>query len=776
MKYIKSIPIDYNVAINKMIKKLKAMEGIENVKLNNDELIIESNIILTDDMINDYLVNDEKNVKEDIFYFDYIDCPNCASKVEIALNKSKLIKEAQVIFLSKKIIIKHNEVDVFPEVCRIVKSIEKDTNVYKEEKSNSLEKIDKKSGVFSKKQIFILGTIFFIIATIINVLGNEEILSLFNLTPILKGNYYLIPLFTFYIISYILLAYDLIYKSIYGILHKDYFNESLLMVIASLGAIILSFIGEIELLEACAVVLLYKIGESLQDRATEKSKNAIKSLVTLDVENVTLKDGNIISINEAKIKDIIIVKAGDKIPLDGKIVRGNTTLDMKILTGESEPIFVDVGEEVLSGAINLTNVVEIEVIRENSQSTLSKVKKIVEEASEKKAKSEEFITKFSRVYTPIILLLAVIVLFVQLILEKNIQESFNNVFAFLVISCPCSLVISVPLAYFASIGKGSKEGILIKGGNYLESLSNIETVVFDKTGTITEGDFEIIEINSNVSKDELIEILCKAESYSNHPIAKFIVSTYGYVNTDENVLVEEIAGLGIKYESDNNIYLVGNDKIMNKFSIDYHNCDTIGTHIYISKNNQYIGNVVIRDKIKENSKKVVSSLKENKIESIMLTGDKKVFGEFIAIEVGISKVKSELLPQDKYQYVDSLVINKKKNIVYVGDGINDAPSLRRADVGIALGGIGVDLAKEAADIVIMNDDINKVKKVIDLSIFTKKIIIQNIVFILFTKILAMIISLTGILDSYAMLVAIFADVGVCLLCILNSLRIIKSRK
>lgn len=775
MKYKKSISIDYNTPINKTIKKIKSIEGVETVRLNNDELIIESNVYLSDDAINNVINAKEESYKEETFYFDYIDCPNCANKVERSLNNSRKIKEAKVVFLSNKIIVKHNENDIYDEVVRIVNKVEKDVIISRINEKENKNKKEHNSGLFSKKQAFNIGVILFVIATIINLLGNKEILSLFNLSPLLSGLEYLIPLFILYLSSYLLLSYDLIYKSIYGILHKDFFNESLLMVIASLGAIVLSFIGEVELFEACAVVLLYKIGEKLQDRATEKSKNAIKGLISINVDKVTLTDGRVKNIDDVLVGDKLVIKVGEKIPLDGKIIKGHTSLDMKILTGESEPIFVSENQDVLSGSLNLSNVIEIEVLKENSESTLSKVRKIIEEASEKKAKSEHFITIFARFYTPIILLIALIVLIIELILQKGVQESLNSVFSFLVISCPCSLVISIPLAYFASIGRASKEGILVKGGNYLEALCNVEKVVFDKTGTLTEGAFEIVEINNiNISQEEFIDIVCKVEVYSNHPIAKFLVSHFLYSkkeNGDE--IIEEFAGLGVKYQEKDQIYLVGNEKLMEKFDINYNLSSNVGSHIYVSKNGEFIGNIVIRDRIKPLSKIVIDSLKSNRVDPIMLTGDKKIFGDLIAKELGINEVRAELLPQDKYEYIDSLVNNKKRNIVYVGDGINDTPSLRRSDVGIALGGIGVDLAKEAADIVIMNDDISKVKDIITLSKKTKRIMVENIVFILFTKILAMIISLIGILDSYTMLLAIFADVGVCLICILNSLRLLK---
>lgn len=840
MKYRKKILINSEWNIEQVQEKLINSKCVESVNIENNELLIISNIKLMEEDILD-LLNKKEEDKIDEFYFDEIDCPNCANKVEVALNKSSLIKEANVVFLSNKIIIKHNEEDIFKEVETIVKSIEKDTNIYRNKNElktkvslNNLvhhheheegcccdhhhehneecscdhqhkkecccheEKHEhhhnhhegdehdcccnhhahrrcnnKKNMIFSQKTAFIVGCILFGIATILNILGNEELLKLFDVTPLISGNGYLIPLFILYITSYTLLAYDLIYKSIYGILHKDYFNESLLMVIASLGAIVLSFIGDIELFEACAVVLLYKIGESLQDKATKKSKDAIKELIDLEIEEVTLTNGIVKQIEEVKIGERILVKVGEKVPLDGIICEGKSTFDMKALTGESEPLFKKEDDELLSGSINLTNVVTIEVKKEYKDSTLSKVKKIVEEANEKKSSSEQFITKFARVYTPIVLCISLIVLVILLICHKTIQEALNSVFAILVISCPCSLVISIPLAYFAALGSSSKHGILVKGGNYLEALTNIEKIIFDKTGTITEGEFEIVSVKvEKGTEEELLNIASMVESFSNHPIAKSICKGNLIEVDTKNSLIEEISGYGLKMEHDGDIYLVGNDKLMIEYSIEYVCNEEVGTAVYVAKNNEFLGSIIVRDKIKDSSKNVIEKLHDQNIDTLMLTGDKKVFGEFVAKEVGIKDVKSELLPQEKYTIVDEMISHKKKNIVYVGDGINDTPSLRRADVGIALGGIGSDLAKESADIVIMNDDISKVNEIIKISKFTKGIIIQNLVFILLTKIIAMVISITGILDSYAMLIAIFADVGVCLLCVLNSLRVL----
>lgn len=831
MKFRISIPLNKDDDIENVKRKLKKNQNVEDIRLENNVLIVDSSIKMTEKEIFDLIDEKTESIKTDIFYFDNIDCPNCANKVELALNKSPLIEEASVIFLSNKIIIKHNEKNILGEVKRIVNSIEKDTNVFinkddiktrvllndieyhhehhndqhhgfcecgnhhdhecclhehneeccchhhnhehKENSESNHIKNNKNAKDFVKKLAFIIGCVLYGIATIVLVLGNEKILSIINIDPILSGNGYLIPLYVLFITSYLLLAYDLIYKSIYGILHKDYFNESLLMVIASLGAIVLSFIGDIELFEACAVVLLYKIGESLQDKATEKSKDAIKGLLDIEVNEVTLKDGSIRNIDDVKIGDIIIIKVGEKIALDGVLVSSNTSLDMKALTGESEPVFKSEGDEVLSGSLNLTNVIEVRVTKENKESTISKVKKIVEEANSKKSKSEQFITKFARIYTPIVLIIAVIVLVVQLMLKVDVQDALNNVFSILVISCPCSLVISIPLAYFASIGSASKNGVLVKGGNYLEALTSVEKIIVDKTGTITKGEFDIVDVvPNNVSKEKLLNTAAMVESFSNHPIAKSIKKVCLEKFELNDALIEEIAGSGLKMILNDSIYLVGNERLMKQNNIPYIQNESIGSIVYVSKDKNFLGSIVIRDQIKNNAMETIDELHKMNVDTLMLTGDKKVFGQFVANQVGIKKVYSELLPQEKYQIVDRLIENKKQNIVYVGDGINDTPSLRRADVGIALGGIGSDLAKETADIVIMNDDISKIKDVICLSKYTKKVITQNVIFILLTKLIAIGISMSGVLESYAMLVAIFADVGVCLLCILNSLRIL----
>ncbi len=606
------------------------------------------------------------------------------------------------------------------------------------------------------------------------------------MSAVLSGNLYQILLYSTFISAYILLAYDIIYKSINGIIHKDIFNESLLMVVASLGAIILSVISPIkEFFEGCAVILFYKVGEYLQDKATDSTKDAIQSLLEIKVDEVTLIDGTKKKIKDVCIDEVMVVKVGERIALDGIIISGDTNLDMRALTGESNPVGILEGSEVLSGSINLSKVIEVRVTKTNDDSTLTKVKKLVEEANGKKSKQEEFIAKFARIYTPIILIIAALVGIIEGFTGigidpsiSRVQGALNNVFSILVISCPCSLVISVPLAYFAGIGNASKNGVLVKGGNYLEALTNTKEIIFDKTGTITKGNFKVVDIKSNaISKEELLKIAAQVEKYSTHPIATSIVNEYNNeIEDNKNSSLEEVSGQGLKLSYENTIIYVGNDKLMKANNINYEINDEVGSIVYIARNNEFLGSIVVRDEIKENSYELFKNLKDKNISTTMLTGDKKLYAEYVGKEVGINEVHYELLPQEKYAILDEKLTKKQGTIAYVGDGINDTPSLSRADVGIALGGIGSDSAKEVADIVIMNDDIKKVDTILKISKFTKKIIYENVIFILLMKLVALVVSSGGWLGSYAMLLSIFADVGVCLLCILNSLRVLYYKK
>ncbi|MDD6302311.1 MAG: heavy metal translocating P-type ATPase [Bacillales bacterium] len=728
-------------------------------------------------------IND-KNVIISEFQFEEIDCPNCANKIEIVLNKHKDIIEASVIFLDKKIRVKHQKnIDAKVIVKNILKETEPDAYLVEENEKQEGFYRKKEHKIIIKRVLFILGVILFVIGCVILHLGDETINNNLGTKPIIQGNMYLILLYVSFIGSYVFLAYDVIYKSINGIIHKDVFNESLLMVIASLGAIVLSIISpEKEFFEGCAVILFYKIGEFLQEKATESTTSAIKGLLEIKVDTVTLVDGTIKAIKDVHIGEKLIIKVGERVALDGVLLSNEANIDMRTLTGESVPVLVRKGEEILSGSINMSNVIELEVTRENENSTITKVKKLVQEASSKKSKSEQFIAKFARIYTPIVLLIAIFVGvlegFTGIGLDSNlprVQSTLNNVFSILVISCPCSLVISIPLAYFAGMGNSSKHGILIKGGNYLEALTNVKEIVFDKTGTITKGNFKVVDICPNgITKEELLELASSVEQYSSHPIAQSILLEFGQnkIELSNDVSIEEISGEGIKMICDKEVTLVGNEKLMNRFGIDFIINNEVGSILYVAKNNIFLGSIAVRDEIKDNSYKLFNKLNKKHINTTMLTGDKRDFAQFVANEVGIKEVHYELLPQEKYAILEDKISKKTGTIVYVGDGINDTPSLSRADVGIALGGIGSDSAKEVADVVIMNDDIDKVDTIINISKNTKKIIYENVIFIIAMKIIALVVSSAGWLGSYAMLLSIFADVGVCLLCILNSLRVL----
>ncbi|MBP5408440.1 MAG: cadmium-translocating P-type ATPase [Bacilli bacterium] len=723
--------------------------------------------------------DDHKNhVIISTFDFEDIDCANCALKVERALNKEEDIIDASVNFIAKKISVKHkDDVDALSIVEKVLKNTEPDAYLVLDNKRK-----DKKSVL--KTIILFIGIALFVCGLVIMHLGDEEIIENLSLDkPFIADPLYTILLYITFVPAYFCVAYDIIYKSFIGIIHKDIFNESFLMLVASLGALCLSFFGENEFVESCAVILLYKLGEHLQSRATDKSKRAIKELIEMKKDSVTLKDGTIKSVKEVKIGEIITIKAGELVPLDGIISSGETNIDKKALTGESMPIYANVGEEILSGSINLTRVIDVEVTKVDEESTMSKVLKLVEDASNQKSKSEEFITKFARIYTPVILLFALIVLIVEIITGFGIPAgmgrvsgALTNMFSILVISCPCALVISIPLGYFAGIGRFSKSGILVKGGNYVEALANADTFVFDKTGTITKGNFKVSKIYTanNVSKEEVLRIVATCEQFSMHPIANAINEAYNRQRKVlENASVEEFGGAGIKVCVNDKVALIGNENLMNKFNIKFEKNNEVGTVLYLAVNDVYYGCILLKDEIKKEAYDLFAYLNKKNKRSIMLSGDNEDVCKAVCDELSINEYKAKILPQDKYNYIDNIIKENDKKTVYIGDGINDAPSLRRADVGIAMGGIGSDSAKQCADVIIMKDDILKVKDAIEISKYTKKIILENIIIALGFKLIALVVSMLGILSSFAMIVALFADVGVCIIDILNVLRILK---
>ena len=582
-----------------------------------------------------------------------------------------------------------------------------------------------------------------------------------------------------FIISYLVVGCEILKKAVRNIFRGKVFDENFLMAVATIGAFA---IGEFP--EAVAVMLFYQVGELFQSYAVDKSRKSIASLMDIrpDYANIE-KDGKVEKVDpdEVKIGDIIIVKTGEKIPLDGVVVEGRSSLDTMALTGESVPRVVKTEDEVLSGCINKDGLLKIRVTKEFGESTVSKILDLVENASSKKSKSENFITKFAKYYTPTVVIIAVLLAFIPPIILKDFNAFsvwLYRALSFLVVSCPCALVISIPLSFFGGIGGASKMGILIKGSNYLEALANTETVVFDKTGTLTEGIFEVQDIYAEgIEKDELLRIVAHAENYSNHPIAKSVKKAYNK-EIDEKIIKnpQELSGKGIWAKIDEKDILVGNEKLMLEEKIDFKKCDEVGTILYVAIDKKYVGYVLIADKIKQDSPKTIRELKAMNIkETVMLTGDKKEVGEYVAKKLNMDKVYTELLPDGKVEKVEELLKQKseKGKLVFVGDGINDAPVLTISDIGVAMGGLGSDAAIEAADIVIMTDETSKISKAINLSKKTMRIVHENIIFAIFVKIAVLVLTAFG---ASTMWEAVFADVGVSVIAIINALRMLNIKK
>lgn len=582
-----------------------------------------------------------------------------------------------------------------------------------------------------------------------------------------------------FIISYLVVGFEILKKAVRNIFRGKVFDENFLMAVATIGAFA---IGEFP--EAVAVMLFYQVGELFQSYAVDKSRKSIASLMDIrpDYANIE-KDGKVEKVDpdEVKIGDIIIVKTGEKIPLDGVVVEGRSSLDTMALTGESVPRVVKTEDEVLSGCINKDGLLKIRVTKEFGESTVSKILDLVENASSKKSKSENFITKFAKYYTPTVVIIAVLLAFIPPIILKDFSTFsvwLYRALSFLVVSCPCALVISIPLSFFGGIGGASKMGILIKGSNYLEALANTEIVVFDKTGTLTEGIFEVQDIYAEgIEKDELLRIVAHAENYSNHPIAKSVKKAYNK-EIDEKIIKnpQELSGKGIWAKIDEKDILVGNEKLMLEEKIDFKKCDEVGTILYVAIDKKYVGYVLIADKIKQDSPKTIRELKAMNIkETVMLTGDKKEVGEYVAKKLNMDKVYTELLPDGKVEKVEELLKQKseKGKLVFVGDGINDAPVLTISDIGVAMGGLGSDAAIEAADIVIMTDETSKISKAINLSKKTMRIVRENIIFAIFVKIAVLVLTAFG---ASTMWEAVFADVGVSVIAIINALRMLNIKK
>ena len=575
-----------------------------------------------------------------------------------------------------------------------------------------------------------------------------------------------------FIISYIIVGGDVVKRAVKNIFKGQVFDENFLMSIATIGAF---FIGEYP--EGVAVMLFYQVGELFQSYAVGKSRKSIASLMDIRPDYANVKKGDeLVKVDpdEVQIGDIIVIKAGEKIPLDGKVIEGSSMIDTSALTGESVPREVEVGSDILSGCININGVITAEVTKEFGESTVSKILDLVENASSKKSNSEQFITKFARYYTPVVVIIAVFLAIIPpLVIDgATFSDWIYRALAFLVVSCPCALVISIPLSFFGGIGGASKKGVLVKGSNYLEALAETEIVVFDKTGTLTKGVFNVQEIHpEGVSKEELLELTAHAESYSNHPISLSLKRAYSKeINNGRISDVEEISGHGVIATVDGKKVMAGNIKLMKMMDIPYFKGELIGTIVHVAVNNKYIGYIVIADEVKEDSAQAIKELKAANIkQTVMLTGDNKSIGSKVAKELGLDKVYAELLPADKVEKLEELFSQKSKKgkLAFVGDGINDAPVLARADIGIAMGGLGSDAAIEAADVVIMTDEPSKIATTMKISKKTLKIAHQNIVFAIGIKIIVLILSAFGIATMWA---AIFADVGVTIIAVLNAFR------
>ncbi|MEY8001424.1 heavy metal translocating P-type ATPase [Clostridium sp. Mt-5] len=703
------------------------------------------------------------------FLLQGLNCANCAEKIENEVKKIKGIKSASINFISKKLVIEIQDKDVETKITnritKIVKDIEPevkviDSHTTKKDIKNENNYDDDDEEEDRKKVIIKL------------VIGS----ALFVLGMIFKFQNWLE--LTIFLISYIIVGGNVVLQAIKEISKGQVFTEHFLMSVATIGAFCVR-----QYPEGVAVMLFYMLGELFEDMAVDHSRKSIGALMDIRPDYANLKVGDKlkkVSPEEITIGDIIIVKPGEKVPLDGKVIEGTSMVNTSALTGESVPRELNPGKDALSGFINENGVLTVEVSKKYEESTVSKILDLVQNASSKKAPTEKFITKFARYYTPIVVFgaLALAIIPPLVISGATFSDYIYRALIFLVVSCPCALVISIPLGFISGIGGTSKKGILVKGGNYLQALNDVEAVVFDKTGTLTKGVFKVTEINpqSDYSNEELIENSAYAESYSNHPIALSIVRAYNK-EIDKNQIenYQEIAGHGIKVNVNGKEILVGNTRLMASENIKYNDVNTIDTVVHVAIDKKYAGNIVIADEVKEDSPNAIKNLKSLGIKkTIMLTGDLETVGNKIGRQLGLDEVYSELLPADKVKKVESIEMKKssKRKIVFVGDGINDAPVLARADIGIAMGGLGADAAIEAADIVIMTDEPPKVVSAIRIARRTQCIVYQNIIFALGVKAIFLIL---GALGMASMWEAVFGDMGVALIAIFNSIRALDTK-
>ncbi|MFK4328012.1 Cd2+/Zn2+-exporting ATPase [Bacillus sp. RC55] len=701
-----------------------------------------------------------KSVKE-VFVLEGLDCANCAMKIENKVKEMPTVSEATVDFVSKKLRVevanKRELESTVQNIKNVVQKLEPDVKVVREEEKGHDHGHDHGDGNVKK----MIGRL---------VVGGilTGIAALAGLSQMIT-----IPLF---VLAYLLIGGDIVWRAARNITRGQVFDENFLMAIATLGAFAIQ-----QYPEAVAVMLFYQVGELFQSIAVNRSRKSITSLMDIRPDYANVKVGNEtkqVSPEDVQVGEYIIVKPGEKVPLDGKVVEGTSMMDTSALTGESVPREVEVGNDVLSGFVNQNGVLIVEVTKEFGESTVSKILDLVQNASSKKAPTENFITKFARYYTPVVVITAAIMAFIPpLILEgATFSDWIYRALVFLVISCPCALVVSIPLGFFGGIGGASKSGILVKGSNYLEALNDVKYIVFDKTGTLTKGVFKVtkMEPSEGITAEELLEYAAFAEVYSNHPIAQSIRNAYGK-SIDENSIEDysEISGLGTVVKVQGKEIFAGNAKLMKKENITFKQPNTVGTLVHVAVDGKYAGYIVISDEVKEDSKQAIQKLKELGIKkTVMLTGDAKSVGEAVGKELGLDEVHAELLPHQKVEEIEKIDAAKrgKEKIAFVGDGINDTPVLARADVGIAMGGLGSDAAIEAADIVIMTDEPSKIATAVKIAKRTRSIVWQNIIFALGVKGLVLLLGAFGIATMWE---AVFSDVGVTLLAVLNAMRVLR---
>ena len=663
-----------------------------------------------------------------------LDCANCARKIEESLNKNKNFNNVKVNFNTMMISYETNKNISIDNVNKLIKMVEPDAFISSETEQNHKE---------YHLSTLIIGIIFGLLGCYLNVSKP------FRLTLL--------------IFSYVILLYKVAINAFKILINSKSANENALILISCIGAFILG-----ETMEGMMVIVLYTIGKILEEKAINNSRRSIKDLMDIKSIYANKKSGNetiVVNVEDVKINDILIVRKGEKIPVDGVVIKGKSYLDTSSITGESECVLVKDNDKVLSGYINLEDVLEIKTTSTFKNSTVSKILELLETATDKKTKTETTISKMSKVYTPIVMFLALIVgAFLPLISDVTYSESIYRALTFLVISCPCAIAISVPLSYFTGIGAASKNGILIKGSNFLDNLENVSGIIFDKTGTLTNGTFKVKNIivqDKKYSKEDVIDYLIKGETFSNHPIATSILRLSDKkIDTSKVKDFKEMAGKGISYKINNKQVIIGNEKVCN--------CDENGS-IHLNINGKHVATIEIDDGIKSEAKNVISKLKKLNIRTYMFTGDKKTSALEIGKRLGIDEINYEMLPQEKFFKYEEVKLNEKI-LVFVGDGVNDAPTLKRADIGISMGSIGTDSAIEASDVVLMSDDLEKIPLSINISKYTKTIIKENLIFAMFVKAAILLLSIFGIANMWF---AVFADTGVTLLTILNTLRILK---